>query len=878
MSAKARTLTKLVSSATTYSVRTANNLARSAVTITSPLSSAAAQDVTLKNYIQLTNAAKYSSSSSRLKPPKSKKSSSSSKSKRSSFSKPLSELAIESIRINTSASLSDTKRALSRELSSILCDAEETETETETDDVEEPLVTLLEIPWLPPVSNTTTSQRRRELFRVKKAKWVFKSTQGNRFSKLTRMCTHNLGAKVAIEVFGKLGRETGPKEYNAMIDICIEKARNTDDEDVALEEFHRAYRVFECMREFGFEIKEQTYGPFLMFIIDMGMVEEFHFFCDNIKKENPNSLSRLAYYEMLLWIKVNDVDKIRMLIANTQSGDESKYIESYLVALCESDLQEEVSMLLETIDIKNISSKESMQRIFTSLGRLSLESYAKKFILELKTDDKGGQDLSNLIYCYVMSLPNMLIEDIATKFKNWQDEFKVSASSVPYEKLIKTCCDSYEVHLAIELVESMFEEGLTVKITTINSILTACCTSCEYNLVHHISSMINDHNITPNAETFRSMISLFVKMKDFDKAYSMFGDLEKLNLIPTATMYNAIMGGYFRQKNFDKGLMVLKQMDKSNVKPDSSTFSYIIGNCNSEDDIIKYLRELKESQVQPTKHIFMALINAYAACGLFDKAKQVLLDKRILYMNVNEVKSVLVSALAANGQMTDALQVYDELKQVEANLEPKSTICLIEHLQSEGELSRLLQLLKLLDDTELWHDGCARIILYCVRYKLLGPAVDLLKQRMEKSYTNEMAVEVLFDEVFYEIAITEPSDVQFGLDLLKEIKEDIGIRPSRKSLDFLLSACVNAKDLERSFLVWKEYKTAGLPYSVLTSVRMYQALLASGGYKAAKVLLESIPDEDPHVCLVLKACQQAFGTSAKHKKKKKKKIIIKKKR
>ncbi|KAL4587836.1 hypothetical protein LXL04_000710 [Taraxacum kok-saghyz] len=50
----------------------------------------------------------------------------------------------------------------------------------ETNDVEEPLITLLEIPWFPLVSNTTTSQRRRELFGVKKAKWFFNSTQGNR--------------------------------------------------------------------------------------------------------------------------------------------------------------------------------------------------------------------------------------------------------------------------------------------------------------------------------------------------------------------------------------------------------------------------------------------------------------------------------------------------------------------------------------------------------------------------------------------------------------------------------------------------------------------------------------------------------------------------
>lgn len=61
--------------------------------------------------------------------------------------------------------------------------------------------------------------------------------------------------------------------------------------------------------------------------------------------------------------------------------------------------------------------------------------------------------------------------------------------------------------------------------------------------------------------------------------------------------------------------------------------------------------------------------------------------------------------------------------------------------------------------------------------------------------------------------------MQFGLDLLEAVKEEVGVRPSRKSLDFLLSACTNAKDTKSSFLIWKEYERAGLPYNVLSFVR-----------------------------------------------------------
>ncbi|KAH1097450.1 hypothetical protein J1N35_014371 [Gossypium stocksii] len=71
-------------------------------------------------------------------------------------------------------------------------------------------------------------------------------------------------------------------------------------------------------------------------------------------------------------------------------------------------------------------------------------------------------------------------------------------------------------------------------------------------------------------------------------------------------------------------MMVLKQMESEDVKPDSHTYSYLIANCNCEEDITKYCEEMKAAGIQVTKHIFMALINAYTACGQIEKAKQLL--------------------------------------------------------------------------------------------------------------------------------------------------------------------------------------------------------------------------------------------------------------
>ncbi|XP_022716952.1 pentatricopeptide repeat-containing protein At4g04790, mitochondrial-like isoform X5 [Durio zibethinus] len=735
---------------TASKAKTLSSLFKTVVKKATKKSSLPAGDRTVKHFV-------FSLETSSSSPPPPSSSTSFTKRSPKPTKKPAPHGILSSRLLGPASTSKDSMENLSEEISSILCvgasdsswDSEETTNNRSS------LGRVLSIPWLSNLSNNNILPKQKEVSRERKQKWVFKKTQVNRFNRLIKMCGDKLGTKATMEVFDKLGRETGLKEYNALIAVCLEKARTSDDEDSALEHISEAFRTFKKMRERGFQVEEGTYGPFLRYFIDMGMVDEFHFFCGPIKEGNPSSLSRLGYYEMLLWIRVNNEEKIQELcnyIAADNGEDDFKLKENYLLALCVTGRKKDLIQLLEVIDVTRISSVNQVEKIFQSLGRLSLESFTEKFLLAFKRCGYGMDEISRLIFSYASGIPNLA----------------------------------------------------------------------------------------------------------FGGAYAMLNDLKKLNVTPTASIYNTIMAGYFREKNISGALMVLKQMECEDVKPDSQTFSYLIGNCNCEEDITKYREEMKRAGIQVTKHIFMALINAYTTCGQFEKAKEVLLDKGIPVKSLNEIKSVLVSAFASSGKMPDALNIYKEIKQNGGSLEPKAVISLIEHFTSEGELSILLQLPEELHDPDYWVDGCCRIILHCVRNKQLRSAVDLLKQLKDKFHNDDLAMEVIFDEVFSVIAASKPKGLQIGLALLQAIKDELGLTPSRKSLDFLLSACVNAKDLQNSLLIWNEYKAAGLPGNVLTFLRMYQALLASGDPKSAKSMLAKIPTDDPHVRCVIKACQTTY--------------------
>ncbi|KAL1567046.1 pentatricopeptide repeat-containing protein, mitochondrial-like isoform X1 [Salvia divinorum] len=733
------------------------------------------------------------------------------------------------------------------------------------------------MPWLENLSNNSASEWRKEISHVKKQKWVFKDGQHPGYKRLVKMCATKLGPDHTVELFGKLGRENGLEEFNMLIKICIEKARETTDDEVSLREIYKAYQLFLRVRESGFQIEEKTYGQFLMYLIDFEMSDEFFFFHELIREDNPDSLPRLTYYEMLLRVRVDDVDTLQQLCLSVATEHDERYYrrEGLLLALYESERKEEFLMLLETLDISKVTSVAVSECIFRGLGKFLLEPFAERFLLVLKGSDIGAENISNLILEYAINIPNLAVEGIIRKFRALHSKIEVLPTSVQYEKLIAYSCKFFKVHEALNVVDEALGSGVYLSLGSIHSILDACDRSCEFNLVHQIYSRISNHNLERNNETFRRMILLCVKMKDFEGAYGLIDDWKK-DSTPTTGMYNVILAGYFREKNVQSAHNVLKQMEDAGVKPDAITYSYLIANTQREKDIAKYYDEMSKSGITPTKQVFMALINAYASYGNFECAKKVALSNNIPAKYLKEINSVLVGALASNGKLSDALELYEKMKGDYCDLDPRAIKCLIEHYQSEGQLNKVLELLEELNDSPYWVDACFKVISHCVRQENLRSTVDLLKQLKDKFIDAEVALEVLFDEVFCLYAEQEPTDMQFGHNLLEAVKEEVGVRPSRKSLDFLLSACTNAKEAKSSFLIWKEYEKAGLPYNVLSFVRMYQALLASGDKKSAERLLKKIPKCDTHVRCVIKACQETYGKAefVRTKETKKKKALM----
>ncbi|EFH68267.1 hypothetical protein ARALYDRAFT_892898 [Arabidopsis lyrata subsp. lyrata] len=286
--------------------------------------------------------------------------------------------------------------------------------------------------------------------------------------------------------------------------LNIQNAKSSNNEENAIEQMAKAFELMVAMERVGFCVEERIYGPLLTFLIDMKTVEEFYMTFDMIRygqriSNSSPEFARLGYYVMLLWIQLKDEEKINevcsMIIKKYEeycSFNRCRLTEMYLLALCEKDQHKEVLMILETLDTR-VCSFKILTSIFEYLGRSISESVAKKLLREL--NKKGifwfrSKKVSELIFSYVTSIPNMWVGSAVFKFNELLEELKVSPSTASYQKLIKYSCDSREEETGLWILEHMYEVGLEVSSDTAVYLFRTIEQNYEFDMLRAVQNVL----------------------------------------------------------------------------------------------------------------------------------------------------------------------------------------------------------------------------------------------------------------------------------------------------------------------------------------------------------------------------------------------------
>ncbi|GLJ21203.1 hypothetical protein SUGI_0388280 [Cryptomeria japonica] len=699
------------------------------------------------------------------------------------------------------------------------------------------LDSLLNIPWFPlpikhlpedyhktysppyRIPSDTTSSRRKELSRERKKKRVIKTMQKYRFGELIKTYGKMIGGEVNLDILGELGRESGLREYNAMIEVCVNKAKETADEKGSLKQLNTASTVFERIREQGMQPDKFSYRPLFAYVANKGMAEEFYCLVQQMEEDGVN-ISDIGYFEMVLWIKDGNKDEVVGLcdqVLRSESDKGSALADGFLLALSENDWTEEALGLLEKVEITQVSALVCLISIFKWLGRARLQERAEKYIHALKTKGTEQDSLSDFMCEYALSLMDMELEEIILIFKGMHEHLGVQPSSSSYNKLIEHYCGTFKVHMAVDLIEEMCKAGLNVSAETFHPILHACERTNELELVPLTYAVMRNYGLQPTGETVKYVVNSFLKMKNFKAVYNLLEEMRELKIRPTVHLYNSIMAAYFRENNDSQAMAILKEMEDADLKPDAETYSCLIYHSKSLKTSEKHLKKMKRLNIPPSKHVYMALINVYVNHDKISKAKEIVKDQRDEDYSI-EITSTLITALASNGRVSEAFEIYEEIKKVGQVPEPKAIRILIEHLGMQSKFSEMFRLLNEYRDKQDWYSVCSKIVLCCIEHRQISHAIDVLQQLKVRE---KSSVDIVCNEIFSLVCDSNTAKLEDCLALLEAMRKEIFVQPSRTALDFLLSACVSRKDSYTAKLILKEYTNEGFPFNVVTLLRFH---------------------------------------------------------
>lgn len=174
------------------------------------------------------------------------------------------------------------------------------------------------VAWITKEPPFTAVQRAKEMSRFRKTLRMPEAKQDYRFSEVMTMIARKVGTVSTLALLDRMGMKLAVQDFNALIGICVEKARHAVDDEEALDQIYKAYQLLRLMKEKGLSLSEGSYGPCLAFLVDMEMEQDFLFFSKWIKYESPEASPRIGYYEMLFLIKVNDHERILDLCNNVE--------------------------------------------------------------------------------------------------------------------------------------------------------------------------------------------------------------------------------------------------------------------------------------------------------------------------------------------------------------------------------------------------------------------------------------------------------------------------------------------------------------------------------------------------------------------------------
>ncbi|KAJ7522322.1 hypothetical protein O6H91_18G006400 [Diphasiastrum complanatum] len=216
---------------------------------------------------------------------------------------------------------------------------------------------------------------------------------------------------------------------------------------------------------------------------------------------------------------------------------------------------------------------------------------------------------------------------------------------------------------ALELFETMQQEGIRPDTVTFVNILKACSSKAFIREGRLIHAKIVSHNLGSDVRIGNSLIDMYAKCGSIAEACQVFEKLQGRDVIS----WNSMIGAYTQHGQGQEALQLYAEMNRQGMKPNNITFRSVLKACASRgalDEGKKIHTQMINNGLHLDLLIGSSLVDMYVNCQSFDLALKVFYSLPVRDL---VLWNTIITGYAQHGHGKHALELFRQMQKEGVN-------------------------------------------------------------------------------------------------------------------------------------------------------------------------------------------------------------------
>ncbi|KAA8499103.1 Pentatricopeptide repeat-containing protein [Porphyridium purpureum] len=226
-----------------------------------------------------------------------------------------------------------------------------------------------------------------------------------------------------------------------------------------------------------------------------------------------------------------------------------------------------------------------------------------------------------------------------------------------FKALMKACAQAGATDLCFGLVDDMKKLNLTPDYRMFSLLIQACGRRKELSRGLKVLRLMEEQGVQPLAKTFNSLINAAGAAGELDTAFNFYDAMVRSGVEPDQYTMNVLLGACVEAKDSARALKLFETMKQDCQQHTTAlTYNLMLKTAIQEknlDRALKFLNELKESDIKPTRVTYNSVMTVCCQVGNALVAETLFKEMQEAGLTPDAVSyTIFLKALAGNASLS----------------------------------------------------------------------------------------------------------------------------------------------------------------------------------------------------------------------------------